>query len=381
MTMNAAAAAAIRPQRDVQNPLGYAIIDADVHHAYRSAQELLEYLPEPWRTQVAKGRGIGVGHGWSSPIGVNREDAKPPSGGPPGSDPAFVAEHLLDPCGVEKCILNPAGILSISCSPDADFAAAVCSAYNDWVLNSAWLKDDRYYVAMLVALQDPEKAAREIERVGDHPRVVSVLVTSASSTPFGQRRFWPLYAAAEKKGLPISVHPGADGAGVSGPPTAVGWPTSYFEWHTDLSQGYMAHTVSLVAEGVFQQFPNLTFLLTEGGVAWMPHLMWRMDKNYKALRQLVPWLTEMPGEIIRRHIRLTTQPIEEPENPKHLLQILDMLGSDRMLLYSSDYPHWDFDDPIAALRHLPPDLQRRIYRDNALEAVPKLTGQVTGDRE
>lgn len=353
---------------------GYSLIDADVHHAYKNQNDVAEYLAEPWRTQVLQGRrGLGAGGAYSSPIGVNREDAKPTGGGAPGSDPDFLAQHHLAPYHIDKAVLNPAGILSISCSPDADFAAAVCSAYNDWLLNSDWLKNnDNYYGALLVATQNPEAAAREIERVGDHPRLVSVLFTSASNTPFGQRKFWPLYAAAEKKNLPISIHPGAEGAGTCGPPTGVGWPSSYFEWHTDLSQGYMAHAVSLVAEGVFQKFPGLKFVLTEGGVAWMPHLMWRMDKNYKALRQLTPWLTEMPSQVMRRHLRLTTQPIEEPENPKHLLQIIDMLGSNDMLLYSSDYPHWDFDDPLAALRHLPDDLKRKIYRDNALETFAKL---------
>lgn len=347
----------------------YAIIDSDVHHAYRSAQDLLPYLAEPWRTQVARGRGLSMAHGYASPIGVDREDGRPPGGGPPGSDPVFLAEQHLDRYGITRAVLNPAGIISISTSPDADFAAAVCSAYNDWILASEWLNgaDDRYYAALIIAPQDPERAAREIERIGGHPKIVSVLFSSASNTPFGQRRFWPIYAAAEKRGLPITIHPGAEGSGVSGPPTAAGWPSNYFEWHTCLSQGYMAHTVSLVASGVFQKFPNLHFVLAEGGVAWMPHLMWRMDKNYKALRQLAPWLTQMPSTVIREHIRLTTQPMEEPEDPKHLLALLDMLGSDRMLLYASDYPHWDFDDPFAALRPIPDDLKRRIYRDNAME--------------
>jgi predicted TIM-barrel fold metal-dependent hydrolase len=134
----------------------------------------------------------------------------------------------------------------------------------------------------------------------------------------------------------------------------------------------MGHTVSLIAEGVFQKFPNLKFVLIEGGIGWMPHLMWRMDKNYKALRQLVPWLNEMPSAVMRRHIRLTTQPIEEPENPKHLLNIFDMLGSDEMVMFSSDYPHWDFDDPIAALRHLPDSLKLRLFRENALATYNRL---------
>jgi len=354
------------PRRSLSG-LDYALVDADVHHSYRSPRELLPFLPEPWRGQVARGRSLALGHGYDSPIGVDREDARTPDDGPPGSDPAFLAEQHLRPYRIEKAVLNPSGIVSIACSPDAAFATAVCSAYNDWLLQSAWLNgNSTCFGALLVAPQDPHAAAREIERVGDHPRLVSVLFSSASHTPLGQPRFWPIYAAAEKKGLPIAIHPGAEGAGTSGPPTAVGYPSTYFEWHTDLSQGYMAHTVSLVAEGVFQQFPDLTFVLTEGGVAWMPHMMWRMDKNYKALRQQVPWLTEMPSAVMRRHLRLTTQPIEEPEDPAHLLQIFEMLGSDRMLLFSSDYPHWDGDDPFVALRGVPDAWKQRILRDNAL---------------
>lgn len=349
------------------NAVGRLLIDSDVHHTYRSSKDLLPYLPEPWKTQVARGRGLGAGHGYSSPLGVNREDAVPPGGGTAGSDPDYLAEHHLDRYGIAKCVLNPGGILSVSCLPDADFATAVCAAYNDWMAET-WLRGDaRYLGACIVAAQDPERAAREVERVGDNPRIASVLLASASSVPYGNRRFWPLYAAAAKKGLPIAIHPGAEGSGISGPPTAAGWVSTYFEWHTCLSQNYMAHAVSLIAEGVFQKFPDLKFVLTEGGVAWMPHLMWRMDKNYKALRASVPWLTEMPSAIMRRHLRLTTQPVEEPEDPKQLLQMLDMLGTDRMLCFSSDYPHWDFDDPFAALRFLPESLKDRIYHQNAEE--------------
>ncbi len=359
--------------REEQLGIETGLIDADVHHSYKSVKELLPFLPEPWKSQVARGRGVGAAHGWVSPIGVEREDSRPPSGGPAGSDIDYLTGQLLTPYGIEKAVLNPGGIVAVSCLPDIDFASAVCSAYNDWLVHSEWLNgNDTFYGAMLVAAQDPERAAREIERIGDHPRIASILFTSSSHTPYGQRRFWPLYAAAERKGLPVTIHPGAEGSGISGPPTGAGWPTSYFEWHTDLSQGYMAHTVSLVAEGVFQQFPNLSFVLIEGGFGWMPHLMWRMDKNYKALRQVVPWLTEMPSAIMRRHIRLTTQPIEEPDNPKHLLSLIDMLGSDRMLLFSSDYPHWDFDNPLVALRHLSKDLKQRIFRDNALETYSRI---------
>ena len=129
----------------------------------------------------------------------------------------------------------------------------------------------------------------------------------------------------------------------------------------------MAQVNSLVCEGVFEKFPNLTFVAIEGGISWLPHLMWRMDKNYMALRDTVPWLKKMPSEYIRKHIRLTTQPIEEPANPQHLVQIFEMTGAEDMVMFSSDYPHWDFDNPSMVLGPFPKVMREKIKAKNAIE--------------
>src|SRR5690606_39371477 len=50
---------------------------------------------------------------------------------------------------------------------------------------------------------------------------------------------------------------------ISGPPTAVGYPSSYLEWHTNLAGSYIAHVISLITEGVFVTFPDLKFVLVE----------------------------------------------------------------------------------------------------------------------
>jgi hypothetical protein len=101
-------------------------------------------------------------------------------------------------------------------------------------------------------------------------------------------------------------------------------------------------------EGVFERFPKLKVVIIEGGFAWLPALTWRLDKLFERMRSEVPHLKRRPSEYIREHIWLTTQPMEEPKDPRQLLDVMEWIGWDR-LLFASDYPHWDFDDPFRAL--------------------------------
>jgi predicted TIM-barrel fold metal-dependent hydrolase len=340
------------------------LIDADVHNSLGSTS-LLPHLSAYWR-EVVKAKGVGVpGVLTGSPIGVLRSDATPPDGGAPGSDPKFLASHHLDRYGVSYAILTGGGILGISLNPDVDWANAVSSAYND-ALVEEWLEvDARYRGSILINHSDPEYSAREIDRVAKDKRFVQVLMASGSSRLFGQRFFHPIYEAAERNGLPVAIHPGTEGSGTAYPATPAGHPTRYMEWHNILPTNFMAHINSLVCEGVFEKFPSLKFVAIEGGIAWLPHLMWRMDKNYKALRSTTPWLKKLPSEYIKEHVRLTTQPIEEPENPDHILQILEMMDAKNTVMFSSDYPHWDFDNPKMALPPLRGELKENIMWKNA----------------
>src|SRR6201999_2874450 len=79
-----------------------------------------------------------------------------------------------------------------------------------------------------------------------------------------------------------------------------------------------------------------------------------------------------PSEVIRSHIAFTTQPFDEPEAPAMLGQLLDQLGMNDRIMYSSDYPHWDFDDPDRVLsgKALTPELRAKIGSENALRLIP-----------
>jgi predicted TIM-barrel fold metal-dependent hydrolase len=183
----------------------------------------------------------------------------------------------------------------------------------------------------------------------------------------GQRYYDPIYEAAVAHNLPVAIHPGNEGNGVSGAPTPAGYPGSYLEWHTNLVSTYIAHLVSLLVEGTFVKFPSLRVLLLEGGVSWMPPILWRLDKNWKGLRQTVPWLDRPPSEYASDHILLSTQPIEEPDRPEHFKSILEMFDAGRMLVFSSDFPHWDGDTPDFAARSFPRELRSRVMSETARE--------------
>ncbi|TBL74565.1 amidohydrolase family protein [Paenibacillus thalictri] len=342
------------------------IIDTDVHNTLNSKADLLEFLPKVWHAQWLGGELIG--NPFYSPLGdVNRKDSRTDEGAYGGSDPHYMIKHHVERYGIDYAILTGHAAGSCSLHPDPDFGNAVASAYNDHLIE-VWLKaDPRYKGSMVINFSDPDAAVREIERVGTHPDIVQIMMCSGARFPFGQRYYHKIYEAAEHYGLPVAIHPGSEGKGVAYPPTPAGYPTRYFEWHNILPINYMGHINSLVCEGVFVKFPKLKFVAIEGGIAWLPHLMWRMDKNYKALRDSVPWLKRLPSEYIKEHIRLTTQPIEEPGNPEDLLHILRMIEAEKTVMFSSDYPHWDFDNPQMALPPMPRDLKRRILSETAME--------------
>jgi predicted TIM-barrel fold metal-dependent hydrolase len=167
-------------------------------------------------------------------------------------------------------------------------------------------------------------------------------------------------------GLPIATHTTAEGRAMTGAPTPAGYPARYLEYHTNLALNPMAQMVSMVTEGVFVRFPELRIIQMEAGISWVPPLLWRLDADWKQLRSEVPHLAELPSTYVKRHYRFGTQPIEEPNDPSRLLETWSLVDGEHTLLFSSDYPHWDFDDPYRALpARLPAAWRRRILRENA----------------
>ena len=340
-----------------------AVIDCDIHNALPSEKALHPYLPDRWRRHdlMVGRRGH---HGSSYPRAMPnaaRHDAWPPSGRLPGSDLGFMQEQLLDTWdiqyGILNCLVGAGGQLNL------EYGAALARAINDWQIEE-WLEPEpRLRASIVVAYEDGELAAREIDRLGEHPGFVQVLLVARTSEPLGRRKYWKIYEAAVRHDLPIGIHFGGAGGG---PITGAGWPSHYIEDHGGMPQAFQSQVTSLVCEGVFEHFPTLKIVLIEGGFAWLPSLVWRLDHSWRKLRDEVPHVRQPPSEYIREHFWLSTQPMEEPPKRLYFEQLLEQLDADDKLMFATDYPHWDFDAPDRALpANLTPPRKRKIMAENA----------------
>src|SRR5262249_15339478 len=236
-------------------------------------------------------------------------------------------------------------------------AAAFARAVNDWLARE-WLdRGPRPRAPLVGPLPKVEYAGDEIERGAQGRRFVQILVRAMGGMLLWRRRYSPLFAAAARHRPPLGIHAGSS---YRNPVTALGWPTYYVEDYASQSQGFQSQTASLITEGVFAKHPKLKVVLIESGVTWVPAFLWRFSKFWRGLRSEIPWVDRTPAEIFRDHFRLTIQPFDAPDDEDTIARVIEHLGSDELLLYASDYPHWQFDGDAVLPRGLSADLRRKV---------------------
>jgi predicted TIM-barrel fold metal-dependent hydrolase len=354
--------------------MDFGLIDCDFHPAVADTGTALD----PYLTAAQKDRLAWLGLGQDVPVlnfrppgrahhfteGI-RMDCVPPNGGPPASDIDHIRAHHLDPHGIAAAILIPIQPAIVDGWTYADEAAWLVSAYNDYFCDH-WLSvEPRFNLDMVVSPLDIDLAVREIERVGPRPGVVGVWLPMTDRL-YGHRSWYPVYEAAVEHGLAIMTHPMSADDVVGTASRAGGIPRHYAERYALQSEFAMSHLASLIFEGVFERFPGLRFAFVEFGWMWLPPLLWRMDATWKASRRHHPWMTKSPTDYVREHVRFTTEPALECPT-EWLDETLEMMHADETLMYSSDYPHWDSEEPWVPFRSIDDGLRRRIYRDSALE--------------
>jgi hypothetical protein len=343
-------------------------IDCDIHPAVPGIRALLPHMTPLWRDMIVR-RGVDelTSNAYPAAAPISARPDWRACEGPPGGTLVRLRAEALDPFGSRLAICNC--LYGVQLLFGEDMAAAFASAVNDWIA-AEWLdREPRLRASIVVPMQNPDLAAEEIDRCAPDRRFVQVLLLANAETPLGRRAHWPIYAAAARHNLPIGIHAGS---AYRHPVTNVGWPSYFVEDYASHATSFQSQLVSLIAEGVFAKFPGLRVVLIESGFTWLPAFVWRLEKFWRGLRMEVPWVDRPPGEIVREHVRLTLQPIDAPETTDTLARVIEQVGSDRLLLFSTDYPHWQFDGTAALPEGLAPALAHRILVENALDTYPRL---------
>ncbi|WP_026379226.1 amidohydrolase family protein [Afifella pfennigii] len=336
------------------------LIDTDVHESFAGVKDLVPYLKPPYKDWIAAGawRGFSQPFAYTSPGNGNRADVTNPDGSASVSDPALIKRDVLDAYDVTYALLTgyfyPTGL-----KMQYGLASAMAAAYNDMVAEK-WLSfDDRLRGSIQVNARDPEAAAREIDRMATHPAMVQVMLPVVDDIAYGHPYYRPIFAAADRNDLVVAFHHTVFAEG------PYGMGLSYMERHSLIPLAIMGQVISIILNGVFDAFPKLRFIMLEGGFSWLPHVMWRMDREYRQGRVEVPWIKKLPSQHARERLRLATQPSEDISN-EAFLKVVDLIGTDELLVFATDYPHFDFDDPDAAVpKGLPEELRQKILWKNA----------------
>ena len=344
-------------------------IDCDIHPGVPEIKALLPYMDEFWRESFIH-RGLNgfdmMSYPPNAPI-TCRPDWRI-QGKRPASSLEAVRSQALDHFGIGTAICNPltGGQVAVS----ETMGAAICSAVNDW-MREHWLdKEPRLRASIVVPAQAPMLAVEEIERLAHDRRFVQILMPVACEMMLGRSYYWPIYEAAARHGLPIGLHAGSM---YRYAPTSTGWPSHYLHDYVAQAQTFEDQILSLISNGVFNKFPDLKFVMIESGVSWLPGFIWRAIKTWRGVRAEVPWVSRSPAEIVRDNIRLTVQPFDTPPGDADAVaRIIEQIDDDRMLLFASDYPHWQFEGDAIMPAGMSDSLLQRIRIDNPLDTYPRI---------
>lgn len=271
--------------------------------------------------------------------------------------------HSMDQMAIDYSILFPTPMLTLGAHPQPEIEVELGRAYNRWLVRDVLVASPRIRTMAYLPLSNPEASVAFIEEFADAPGVVGFMVTAVRYQPIHENRFMKVFAALNERSAPLAFHSGPN------------WSERPFE---QLNRFLSAHALgfpfyamlqltNLVVNGIPERFPDVRFVFMEAGQAWVPFLIARLDGEYRMRSSEAPLLRRLPSAYIR-DMYFTTQPFEQLDSVDHLRAVFETMAADTQLLYSSDYPHQDFDLPtlIWDLPFLTDEAKRNILGGNAM---------------
>jgi uncharacterized protein len=312
------------------------VIDADGHILERQS-DIRKYLEPPWNTRDG---GLWPG---DQPWDVEMQGRLLGYPGyPREKSPAEQVEFwlkVMDQYGMESAVLFPTGSGNVTKLHEKDFALAVARACNDQFAKEYNALSDRIHAVGVLPISWPEEAAKELRRAVTELGLVSFeLLTLGLPRALGDPMYDPIYAEAERLGVPLSIHGNRNNSHEIGAYTL----STFNEMHTyAFPAGVLLQFTSVLFQGVPVKFPKLRLAFMEIGATWLPYWLDRMDEHWELRAEIeAPLLKKKPSDIVRESPIYVT--IEAGET--FLPQTIEYLGAEHFM-YASDIPHWDGEFP------------------------------------
>ena len=327
------------------------IVDVDAHHYENEClDEFLPFMENDVLRQLtvagrAKGRGSVVPNaavGFQEMGGrITRYPMRSSEKTTPGKlRDVELGHRWMDALSVDYSCLFPTLMLAVGLHPDPEMEVQLCWAYNRWLTEKALPEGGgRFYSMLTLPLSDPDAALRQIETFGARKYVTGFMITCVRCLAVHHNAHMKIYRALEERGLALAFHSAIN----PGEPVfknlnrfasvhALGFP--FYN---------ILHMTNWVTNGLGERFPKLPVIWIEGGLAWVPFLMQRLDHEYMLRSSEYPLLKKKPSDYMRA-MYYASQPMEA-DNLRALACTFEIINAETQLLYASDYPHWDFDLP------------------------------------
>jgi predicted TIM-barrel fold metal-dependent hydrolase len=244
---------------------------------------------------------------------------------------------------------------------EADRAVAVAEIGNDRLHEAIQRYPDRFTGLATIAVQDPPRAVKEIERAIKKLKLNGIMINSHTNGEYlSEQKYWPILEAIEDLNVALYIHPRAPI-----PLMAKAYRTDHLEhaiWGYQAETGL--HGLRLITGAVFDQFPKLQVVLGHMGEG-IPYWLYRLDFMYGRVK--IDFgrrkLKLTPSEYFKRNFYITTSGMNwEPT----LKFCIEAMGADR-IMWAIDYPYQDHPDAVEfmdAARISEKDKQA-IYHGNA----------------
>ena len=327
------------------------IVDVDAHHYETESQkDFLPYIENDVLRQLvmaslSKGRGSVIPTTQVGFQDLGGRITRYPLRHSEKTDPnknrdVELGHRWMDAMSVDYACLFPTLMLAVGTHPDADIESQLCWAYNRWLAEDVIpASGGRFYSMLSLPISDPDQALRQVEKFGGMPGITGFMITAVRTLPVHHNSCMKVYRAIEERGLSLAFHSGIN----MGDP--IFKSLNRFASVHGLGFPFYAilHSTNWVTNGMGERFPKLPVIWIEGGLAWIPFLMQRLDHEFMLRRSEYPLLKKKPSDYFR-DMYYASQPMEITDD-EALQCTFRMMNAETQMLYASDYPHWDFDTP------------------------------------